>query len=309
MAGFLGEGFRRQASGGERRGEPSAGIDDIEGVREAGRAKEGEEDLADAVEGVAVAAEVSEVNLAPTRLGNAGEKFEGILVGEVAVASADALFDGKGPMGVLIEKVVVVIGLQNEGIHFADAFAHELGHVAEVGDPGEAAAGFEEVAGAPGKDETDGVVGVVGDRERSDLEILKVEIAAGGEDLPVEGTVHFGLEGASGVAVGEKAQVGMAGKATEAAGVILVLVGEEDAVDGLDGDIHGGEQAADLAAGKPGVDKDAGTGGLKEGAVAGAVRAKDVKTGLHRDQTADENGRGPASNGKARTFCSVPGRP
>lgn len=88
---------------------------------------------------VAIAAQVSEADLFPAWTVFFGHPFEYRLIGKVPVASANALFDGPRTLGVLFQKLDVVVGFDHQQIHFADAFADQLWQIAQVGYPGQAA--------------------------------------------------------------------------------------------------------------------------------------------------------------------------
>ena len=109
---------------------------------------------------------------------------------------------------------VVVIGAGPAGEIVA-------GRVAEVGEEGEGVAGREQVAVAVGDEETDGVLGVVRHREAAHLEVAEAEGAAGLEELPVDPVLEGRLQGLRGGAVGEDADVRVAGQSAEGGAVPL----------------------------------------------------------------------------------------
>ncbi len=218
--------------------------------------------------GVAVGAEVAEVEVFQAGGDDFGGDVGGGFVGEVAVAGEDALFDGPGAAAVGVEEVEVVIGFEDEGAGGADAFDDEAGGVAEVGEEAD-------VAVAVVEHEADGVVGVVGDGEAVDLEVAELEGGAGFEEAPGGAGGEFGLERFGGEAVAVDGDVVAFGEDGEAAGVVAVFVGEEDGLHVGEGAAEGMEAGFDLAGAEAGVDEEAGVVGFEVGAVAAAAAAED----------------------------------
>jgi hypothetical protein len=103
---------------------------------------------------VAFAAQVREVKM----LQIGGHDLRGGLggggVGEMAVASEDALFQRPGPARTILQHLHVVVGFEDEDVCGADAVKHEPGDVAEVG-------GKADVPGGGAQDEANRVLRVV----------------------------------------------------------------------------------------------------------------------------------------------------
>lgn len=113
--------------------------------------------------GVAVLAEVGQEDVAEVFGGDFGDELGGGLVGEVAVAGEDALFDGPGAFGVVLEEGFVVVGFDHEGVDALDGVDDLARGVAEVREDAEGGIGG-------GDDEPYGVGGVVRDGEGLDAE-------------------------------------------------------------------------------------------------------------------------------------------
>ena len=90
----------------------------------------------DGVGAVAVAAKVSEKNLAPVGILYGFKQVAGGLIGEVSVASADALFDGPRSAFVAFQQLRAVVGFDYERVDVADTFADFWRGKAKVGEPG-----------------------------------------------------------------------------------------------------------------------------------------------------------------------------
>jgi hypothetical protein len=113
--------------------------------------------------GVAVLAEVGQEDVAEVFGGDFGYELGSGLVGEVPVAREDALFDGPGAFGVVLEEGFVVVGFDHKGVDALDGVDDLARGVAEVGEDAEGG-----ICG--GDDEPYGVGGVVGNGEGLDAE-------------------------------------------------------------------------------------------------------------------------------------------
>lgn len=150
---------------------------------------------------VAVAAEVGQHHALELVPGNFADECGRGFVAEVTVPAEDALFDGPGPSGIVLEEADVVVGLQDEQVGVADALDDEPRDVAEVG---EDADGLRLVA----DEEVDRVERVVGHGERFDVQVADGKRCAVGEQAPRDGRGRgkFGGEGFGGEAVGVHGQ-------------------------------------------------------------------------------------------------------
>ena len=81
-------------------------------------------------------------------------------------------------MGVALQKLFVVIGFDDEGVHLPQSLDDHLRRITEVSDEAEAAR-----AGV--KREADGIDGVVGHREWLHGDVADRELGAGAKDSPV----------------------------------------------------------------------------------------------------------------------------
>lgn len=229
---------------------------------------------------VALAAEVGKENLLQSVAFEGHEQFQGEVVGEVTVASADALFETHGAGGTG-EQVGVVIGFEDEEIDIADFLADQLGHVAKVGDPSEFPARRKQIVLAEGESVADRIGGVVRDGEITDGEVLKLEGGTGVENLPTQGGFGAGLGGAGGFLVGEETGLVETGQPGESGDVVGVLVGDEDCVEVFDPLADGGEALLDASRGKSCVDQNTAVRRDEQGGVASAAAAENVKAKIH----------------------------
>jgi hypothetical protein len=81
---------------------------------------------------VAIFTEVAEDDLMKLGMGKVGDEGGDLLIGEMPMTGADALLDGPGALGIGIEEVVVVVGLDEEGVHFLETITDEVGDEADV---------------------------------------------------------------------------------------------------------------------------------------------------------------------------------
>ena len=171
-------------------------------------------------------------------------------------AAEDALFDDPG-IGADLEHVEIVIGFEDQAIDIAEMDFDEFGHVAEVGDNGQFCA-----VGAEGK--SDRVGGVVRNGEGVDVDVANGEALAGVNGFEAiealaesvgKNLIHRVHGGFRNVERGspESEHLG------QAAAVVGVLVGDEDAVEAVEGLFDGGEAGESFALAESGVNEEAGT--------------------------------------------------
>lgn len=249
---------RMQRGGGSREGEGGAGAVLGGGFDlEVGNAR-GVEATADGLEGevgtIAVAAQVSEVEVAEAGSDDLLGEVGGIGVREVAVAADDALFDAPGAAGVVLEEFQVVVGFKNEGVGGTNTLDDQAGGMTEVGQE-------PDVARRRAQEEPDGVLGVMRNGESLDLDIADFERGAGGEEAELEWRAGSGGgDGVAGQAVAVDRQAEFGAEDRQTLGMVAVFVGDEDAVERLrfarTGE--GGEALADLAGAEAGIDEQAG---------------------------------------------------
>ncbi len=136
------------------------------------------------MEAIAVFADVGEVDVLPVGANVFREELEGGLVGKVAVAAFYALFNGPGALGIGVDEVNVVIGLDDEVLDFGNLLLDVEGDIAEVCDPGE--------AGSRGlEDEADWVLGIMGNGEWGDIKLFKLKRRTGLKVAKIEGFFEF----------------------------------------------------------------------------------------------------------------------
>ena len=223
---------------------------------------------------------MSEVELGCLPLAQADEQVLGLRVGEVAEVAADALLQGDRPLGE-VEHLVVVIGLEHEDVGQGDVVADDRGHVAEVGQPGQAF-GRPRFFGGEVEREADGIGGVVRDRDRGDLQALELERRTGLEELPVGLGLEGILDAPGGLAVREDLEPRiLAEQGGQADAVVGMLVRDENGVQGTGFDaelLQGGLQPRALEAR---IQHHPRAADLQQGAVAGTAGAEDVEGESH----------------------------
>jgi hypothetical protein len=197
-----------------------------------------------------------------------GEIFADGVVREMAGAAEHALFYGPG-VGADFKHIEIVIGFQDQTIGFAEMDFDQFRHVSEIGDNGHFRA-------ARAEGESDGVGSVVGDGESVDVDVADGEVLAGVNGLD---TVESFAE-SIGKNLLERAHGGLGhierrfpeGEGLrEAVAVIGMLVGDENAVQMVDGSLDGGEAGEGFAFAEAGVNEDAGAFGFKQSDVARAA--------------------------------------
>jgi hypothetical protein len=143
---------------------------------------------------------------------------------------------------------------------------------------GEAEIGAEpEIGPAMMQDKTDGVGRVMRHGESLDRDVAHGELRAGEEEpeLLAASLAHGALDGIGGKRVAIDRGPELFAKNVEAAGVIAMLVCDEDGVDGRGVDGRRREPGANLARAEAAIDEKAAGGSLDQGAISGAARAED----------------------------------
>ena len=223
---------------------------------------------------VAVAAEVTEKNVAQF----GGHDLFGDLrcgvVREMAVATEDSLLQTPRPFRVFLQHFQVVIRLEHEGARGADAFEHELRGVAKIGQE-------THVSRRCMQEKTDGIIRVVRHAEGVHGKIADLEGSAGGEEAEIQAGRALGLDGLLREAVAKNRNRLPRAESGEARDVVAVLVRDEDAGEGFGRAIDRREALANLAAAEPGIDENAGVVGFEVGAVARGTTAEDREMDWH----------------------------
>ena len=211
----------------------------------------------------------------PAWAGDFLEDFAATVVGEVAVAPRYALFGGPRASHVGLQELGAVVGFDGDEIHLAQAIAHVMRDVSEIGQPSDRASRGEEVV-FPARSEgvADRLLGVVRDGKRIDLKILKSKTRSGLKRLPIRPLAELRLNGSRGGGVGEHRQLRMFfDDRVESGGVVTVFMGQEDRADILEGGVGFVQHLPELSTGETGVDEHAGGFGLQERSVARAATA------------------------------------
>jgi hypothetical protein len=81
---------------------------------------------------IAIAAQMSQIDLAQVRAHQRLEHASGRFVREMAVTAENPLFHTPGAADIILQHFHIMIRLQNEDLRFADALNDEFGRVAEV---------------------------------------------------------------------------------------------------------------------------------------------------------------------------------
>ena len=191
-----------------------------------------------------------------------GKEFTDRVIGEMAGAGEDALFDDPGIWADL-EHVEIVVGFENEAIGLAEMDSDVVWEVAEIGADGDLGA-----VGAEG--EADGVGGVVRDSERVDIYIANGEALAcldgfDATEALAEGVGKDALQGFHRGLGDVEGRFPEAEDLWEAVAVVGVLVGDEDGVKTVDIAPDGGEAGEGFALSKAGVNEDAGGFSFEQG--------------------------------------------
>ncbi len=199
----------------------------------------------------------------------AGDSVEAVGVGKVFAdgvirkmtgAAEDALLD-EPRVWADFQHVEIVIGFEDEAVGPAEMNFDELGHVAKVGDEGHFCA-----VGTEG--EADGIGGIVRDGKRMDLDVTDAKVLPGvnGFDTVEALSEGFGknaLHLAQSWLGDVKRRSPDAEHLRQAAAVVGVLVGDEDAVEMIEGFFDGGEAGQGFALAQAGVHEEAGALGLE----------------------------------------------
>ena len=191
-----------------------------------------------------------------------GKEFTDRMIGEMAGAGEDALFDDPGIWADL-EHVEIVVGFENEAIGLAEMDSDVVWKVAEIGADGDFGA-----VGAEG--EADGVGSVVRDGECVDVNIADGEALAGldgfdAAEALAKGVGEDALEGVHRRLGDVEGRFPEAEDLREAVAVVGVLVGNEDGIETVNIAPDGGEAGEGFAFSKAGVNEDAGGFGFEQG--------------------------------------------
>jgi hypothetical protein len=230
-------------------------------VAEAGGGEVGADDMHGALEFVAFAAEMGEEDLPEGVAGDVGEEGGGHLVGEVALAAEDALLE-RPRAGGAVDEISSWLASRTTSWQ-----PRRRSRATEVAMPRSVAMPRRE--SAAGQHEADGLVGVVGQRKRQQLDVADGERRAGGEEVPAQPLAVADV--ARGLAVGVELHVELLAEVGQADGVVGVLVGDADGADlgGVEPRQRHAPQG--FARGDAGIDQQRRRGALDVDAVAAAA--------------------------------------
>lgn len=155
-----------------------------------------------------------------------------------------------------------MIGFQDQDVGGADPLNDQFGGVAEVGEK-------TDVSPARAQEETDRVVGIMGDAEGIDADIPDLERRSGGEDPAVQLALELLFDGFFGeaIAIDRHPELFRAEDA-ESLNMIAVFVGDENTMEALGGPSDLGQALPNLASAKAGVDQQPGVVRFEIGAIS-----------------------------------------
>ncbi len=201
-----------------------------------------------------------------------GEKFAYRVIGKMAGAGEDALFDDPG-IGANLEHVEIVIGFEDEAIGLTKMDAHVIGEVAEIGADGDFCAVCAEGEG-------DRVCSIVRDGEGVDINVADGEALAclDGFDAAkasAEGIGEDTLQGVHGGFGDIERSFPKAEDLGEAVAMVGVFVSDQDGVEAIDFATDGGEAGEGFAFAEASVDENAGGLGFEQGEIARTAGRED----------------------------------
>ncbi len=171
-------------------------------------------------------------------------------------------------MRIGLQKFLIMIGLDDERVHFAQSFDQHLGWITEIGDETEAA-----IAGVKGV--TDGLDRIVRNGKILNENVADGELGTRAKNSPV----FMGAEAEATSGVGRlRIAVNWNGKFPakyfESTNMVAVLMGEKQAIELLRGHAALFEPDDDLARAQSAIDKNSAVTGGNEGAIPGAAAAE-----------------------------------
>lgn len=187
------------------------------------------------------------------------------------------MLDGKRALGVGLEHLLVVIGFDEKTINARDVVDDGVVDVPEIGE-------YAEGQGIAADGKADRISSVVRDGKCGDFERLKAEGAAGGEEAPFGRGIAFVLptDLIGGEARGVDRTTERAEQDGQAAGVVAMLVGQEDGVDFGRVEADNLEALEGLFRAETGIDQDGSAIGAENSRVAIAAAAEDDQ--FHRTE-------------------------
>jgi hypothetical protein len=202
-----------------------------------------------------------------------GQKSADHFVREVAGAAHHTLLDVPGIRADL-EHFEIVIGFEDHAVAIAQVLLHEFRHVAEIGNQSEFYA-----AGAKG--EAERIDGVVWNTERRHFNIAHGKSVASLDEFNAlkpprmffrEKTQHFRIRFRADI----DRRAPSSEQRGEAANVVGMFVGDDDAVEVVNGIRKRGQAAEGFAFTESGIHQEARPGSFEQGAIAGTARRENA---------------------------------
>ena len=193
-------------------------------------------------------------------------------VGKMSVPRHDSLFHRPGPELAGLQKFLIVIGLDHEGVHFAQTFDQHLGRVTEIGDePEPATPGMKRV--------TDRFDRVMRDRKSLDGDIADGKFRAGPEQAPVAMRCERSASNRfRGKRVAINRHLIFAAEHFEPANMIAMFVREQDAIELFRRDPAKRETIHDLPRAQSAIDQEPAMIGRDQGRISGAAASEHGQT-------------------------------
>ena len=167
-----------------------------------------------------------------------------------------------------------MIRFQHQSIAIAQVLLHQFGHVTEIGDE-------RELHAVGAKGEAERVDGVVGNAEGRDFDIADAKSVAGFNELDAleaarmpfrKKTQSFGM----GFRIEVDGGAPGAQQGRQAADVIGMFVGDDDAVEAIEGMSQRGQAAQRFALSQARIHQQARLGSLEQGAIARTARRENA---------------------------------
>ena len=216
---------------------------------------------------VAIAAEVTEVDVAQVGGNQLLRDEGGGVIGQMPVAAQDPLFDAPGATGVLLQEFEIVVRFEEQNICGAHPLKNQPGGVPEIGEKAD-------VTRWSVDEKPDRIIRVMRDAERVDDHIAQLERGTGGEEAKIELglELQFNRLFREPVAIDWNLQLG--GQPEQPLDVVRVFVRDENAVEIFRRAADREQALADLAPAQPGIDEQPDLFGFQVGAVAARTAAE-----------------------------------
>jgi len=223
---------------------------------------------------IAFAAQVGQVKMTEVSGHYFLRGIGGSFIGEMSMATENALLETPRTVGAILQHFDVVIGFQHEDIGGADAIEDLACRVSEIREKADVNIWCSQ-------QEAHGIRRVVRNVERFHADISDLETVAGREDVAIEFRPQLILNGLVGGAVAINRQAQFCRQYAETLNVIAVFVSDDDAGQVFRHATDRGQALADLARAEPGIDENTGLVGLHISAVSGGTASKNRQVNRH----------------------------